>query len=255
MLYLNELLGETRVRVTGATPVIDDLEQVKHYENNNQNHSSEDNSKELLDSADKLASKIRHDIRSPLSAIKNAVYFIRKNPKMTEQMLDSIDKSVDKALLLLEELKPLTRDIAPNLVPVCFSRLLDDTLSEVQLPPNIIVNKEVEEVNVFVDPDMMIRVLDNLISNSIQAMPDGGTLSFNVCQSQDCLIIRITDTGKGIPSESQDKIFKPFYTTKLGNVGLGLSFVKRAVEAHNGTIQITSTLDVGTDMLIKIPVN
>ena len=255
MLYLNELLGETRASVTRAAPAIDDQEQAQHYDINEKNHSSEDNSKELLDSADKLTSKIRHDIRSPLSAIKNAVYFIRKNPKMTEQMLDSIDKSVEKALTLLEELKPLTRDIAPNMMPVSITRLLDDTLSEVQLPPNIIVNKEIKEVTVKVDPDMMRRVFDNLILNSIQAMPDGGTLSFNVCQSQDCLKVRITDTGIGIPPESHDKIFKPFYTTKLGNVGLGLSFVKRAVEAHNGTIQINSTPDAGTDMLIKIPVN
>jgi len=246
------LLGETRASVTSAAPAIDDLERVQNYDNI---HSSGDNSKELLDSADKLTSKIRHDIRSPLSAIKNAVYFIRKNPKMTEQMLESIDKSVDKALILLEELKPLTQDIAPNIEPVSFNKLLDDTLSQVQLPTNIFVNKEIEEVTVKVDPDMMRRVLDNLILNSIQAMPDGGTLSFNICQSQDSLNVRITDTGIGIPPESYDKIFKPFFTTKLGNVGLGLSFVKRAVEAHNGTIQINSTLDVGTDMLIKIPVN
>jgi len=238
--------------VTSAAPAIDDLKRVQNYDNN---HSSGDNSKELLDSADKLASKIRHDIRSPLSAIKNAVYFIRKNPKMTEQMLDSIDKSVDKALILLEELKPLTRDIAPKIEPVSFNKLLDDTLSQVQLPPNINVNKEIEEVTVLVDPDMMRRVFDNLILNSIQAMPDGGTLSFNICQSQDSLNVRITDTGIGIPPESYDKIFKPFFTTKLGNVGLGLSFVKRAVEAHNGTIQINSTPDTGTDILIKIPVN
>ena len=210
MLYLNELLVENRVSVTSVAPAIDDQEKVQHYDKNNQNHSSEDNSKELLDSADKLASKIRHDIRSPLSAIKNAVYFIRKNPKMTEQMLDSIDKSVDKALLLLEELKPLTRNIAPNMVPVNISSLFDDTLSDVQLPPDILVHMEIEEVNILVDPDLMRRVLNNLISNSIQAMPDGGTLSFNVCQHQDCLEVRITDTGKGIPLESQDRIYKPF---------------------------------------------
>ena len=122
--------------MTTTTPAINDLDQIH---NEGSTSHSEDNYKELLESADRLASKIRHDVRSPLSAIKNAVYFIRKNPQMTEQMLDSIDKNVDKALTMLEELKPLTRNIPPKRVPVSITKLIDDALSEVQLPSNIVV--------------------------------------------------------------------------------------------------------------------
>ena len=99
------------------------------------------------------------------------------------------------------------------------------------------------------------RLLINLITNAIQAMPDGGTLTIKATHENGMALISVGDTGLGIPEEVRDVIFKPLFTTKSKGQGFGLPVCKRLVEAHNGgSISFESEVGKGSKFTVKVPI-
>ena len=108
------------------------------------------------------------------------------------------------------------------------------------------------------DRDLLYRAIVNLLSNALQAMPDGGTLSldtvlFNGKKGPPQLELRIADTGPGIPPEALKKIFNPFFTTREKGTGLGLAIVQTIIDTHNGEIEVISGEGEGTTIVIRLP--
>jgi signal transduction histidine kinase len=105
------------------------------------------------------------------------------------------------------------------------------------------------------DPDQLKQVCINLILNSVQAMPAGGTLSLFTEKDEDQIKVEIQDTGCGISAENMNKIFTPFFTTKkeVKGVGLGLAVSYGIVERHRGTITVKSKEGEGTTFSFLIP--
>jgi two-component system, cell cycle sensor histidine kinase and response regulator CckA len=98
------------------------------------------------------------------------------------------------------------------------------------------------------------EVLVNLILNAIEAMPEGGEVSVETAREGSQAVLRVTDTGVGIPEEVRSRVFTPFFTTKpAGNTGLGLSSAKDLVTSHGGTIAVASELGRGTTFTIVLP--
>ncbi len=122
-------------------------------------------------------------------------------------------------------------------------------------PPSISISLKLGEgLNpVTLDPMRFRRVLDNLLRNSIEAMPNGGSLTISAESIGEEAVIRISDTGEGIPEEASKSLFNPFSTTKPGGLGLGLAYCKRAVEPHGGRIEVESKVGEGTTFTITIP--
>jgi signal transduction histidine kinase len=108
------------------------------------------------------------------------------------------------------------------------------------------------------DPRTLERVIVNLISNALEAMTEGGTLSINISRvmdvHDDAIELKVADTGPGIPPDKIDRIFDPFFTTKKDGTGLGLAISRRIMTAHRGTIQVESFPDAGTVFTIHLPV-
>jgi signal transduction histidine kinase len=109
------------------------------------------------------------------------------------------------------------------------------------------------------DKEQVLEAIENLISNAIDAMPDGGTLTVvtdtEVLRGSQYALVKIKDTGKGIPEEDLSKIFEPFFTTKLllKGTGLGLSIAKKIVEDHGGFITIDSMIGTGSTFSLYFP--
>ena len=104
-----------------------------------------------------------------------------------------------------------------------------------------------------VDVTKMTRVFVNLIRNAVDAMPQGGDLTLASQETDGNVQITLTDTGTGIPNDAMERIWTPIYTTKAKGMGLGLSIVKRLVEAHNGTITVKSKIGEGSAFTVRLP--
>ena len=106
------------------------------------------------------------------------------------------------------------------------------------------------------EPGKLEQVFINVLSNAAEAMPGGGRISIVSCQQNGAVLVRISDTGSGIPEEQLSRVFDPFFTTKeIGTgTGLGLSLCYGIIKQHDGTIEISSTPEKGTTVTIQIPI-
>ena len=109
------------------------------------------------------------------------------------------------------------------------------------------------ESPVLADRVQIQQVLVNLITNAVQAMPNGGEIAIKVYNEGDKTVFKVRDTGVGIPDEFKPKLFMPLSTTKSMGTGMGLAVVKRLVNAQGGTISVDSEMGRGTTFLILLP--
>ncbi len=210
---------------------------------------------ERLAASGALASEIAHDLRSPLQSIRNAAYMIKRDPKRIEVGLEIIEKSVLRSLDMLEEMRSSTRKTEPHLARTNLNQLIRDALDELPRPDHITVQLEMDTVeNAWIDSSQIRRVLDNVLLNAVEAMPDGGVISVTKHSVEGKFIIQVSDTGIGIPEEVLPNLFeRKFYTTKPHGLGLGLSYCKRTLKSHGGNIMVDSILGKGAIFTIEIP--
>ena len=124
-----------------------------------------------------------------------------------------------------------------------------------KIPKNIKVSCNVEKTakTIMVDGALLKRILGNLVTNAVQAMPNGGELTMRARQEAGNNVITVQDTGIGIPDKVKPKLFTPFFTTKSKGQGLGLAVVKRMTEALNGTVTFESKEGDGTTFIVRFP--
>jgi len=103
------------------------------------------------------------------------------------------------------------------------------------------------------DADMLKQAILNLVTNALEAMRDGGTLTFALARRDDSVILELSDTGPGIPPEVRDKVFQLYFTTKERGSGIGLAMAYRAVQLHNGTVDFVSEKGDGTTFKLQFP--
>jgi len=118
------------------------------------------------------------------------------------------------------------------------------------------MKKEIPQrpLQVSIDPDQMRQAFTNLGVNALEAMSHGGVLKVTVLENgQGKVLVRFSDTGKGIPKEVQAKVFDPFFTTKEGGTGLGLSIAHRIITQHGGDIYVEGGEEKGSIFTITLP--
>jgi PAS domain S-box-containing protein len=214
---------------------------------------------ERLAAIGELAGMVGHDLRNPLSGIKNSAYFMKKkgtdiSEAQTKEMLEIIDRCVDYSNKIVNDLLDYSRDIRLELQEFSPRQVMLESLTMVQVPKNIkIVNNLSPEQILMADPDKMKRVFINLIKNAVESMPDGGKLMIDGKLKGD-FEISIADTGTGISDEVLPKLFSPLFTTKAKGMGFGLAICKRIVEAHGGTITVKTAKNQGTTFTITLPI-
>ncbi len=208
-----------------------------------------------------LAAGVAHEVRNPLSSIKGyATYFGSlfaegsDNRKAAEVMTSEVDRLNRVISELLEMARPA--DIKRKKTGI--GMLLESSLRLVKQEAEgagvkIIIEEAPDIGSVCIDPDRLTQALINLYVNAIQAMPGGGELKVSACMREDNLLLRVGDTGAGLPEGGLSQIFNPYFTTKKTGTGLGLAIVQKIVEAHDGTIEVESTGPGGTIFLLTIP--
>jgi signal transduction histidine kinase/FixJ family two-component response regulator len=220
----------------------------------------EEKTKELVEAermlgASKITTRVLHDLKTPLQTIKNSVYILGKSSERKEKMLGIMERSIDEAVGLLDELSRTIFDTPLEVVDTDIRSLIQSVLDDSPTQENVEYETKVDGSLTFarLDVNKMRQVLDCLVKNATEAMQVGGRLTISADRFKDDLRIVISDTGAGIPEGEMHNIFKPFYTTKPMRTGLGLAFCKRVVKAHGGRINVESRAGEGTHMTIIVP--
>lgn len=231
----------------------------------------EERTKQLKD-AERLAAigatagMVGHDIRNPLQAITGDVYLAKielasisesEEKNNTLESLTEIEKNVDYINKIVADLQDFARPLNPRLEEANLKLIIDELLSKNELPENVKVSVKVETAaeKVLADSSYINRIMYNLVTNAVQAMPKGGKLTIKAHKDKKTndAVITVEDTGVGITEEAKTKLFTPMFTTKSKGQGFGLAVVKRMTEALGGTVTFESQEGKGTTFIVRLP--
>lgn len=211
-----------------------------------------------------LAGGVGHELRNPLGVISNAVYYLKMiNPDSDEKVkkyLGMIETETRNAEKIISDLLEFARTKSVEREMTDVRDVINRSLARRPTPMNIKINMKIPEPlpMVLVDPRHIEQILENLVVNAYQAMPEGGELKISVevvqKDKQPYVSVHVKDSGMGISSENMAKIFEPLFTTKPKGIGLGLAVCRKLAEINEGSILVTSEYGKGADFILNLPV-
>jgi PAS domain S-box-containing protein len=220
---------------------------------------------ERLASIGRVSSILAHEIRNPLSSIKTNIQVLSRKlnlegfDKKRLEIAHAEIKRLERVLQdMLDFARPMTMKKSAHSIDDIIDKCLALLESSFKSGRISIARKKLRtRKKVLVDGEKMEEALLNILLNSADAMSKGGTIRIATGSARHdgrkAVRIEIQDTGAGIPLDEVDKIFDPFFSTKTGGVGLGLTNVKRIIEAHEGIIEVHSSVNEGTLFAITVP--
>ena len=238
---------------------------------NQMEHLANERAEKLKD-AERLAAigatagMVGHDIRNPLQAIIGELYLAKDNlislpegdcKESLHETIATIEEQVDYINKIVTDLQDFAKPLIPCMEETNLQNIIQSTLPMMHISETVDVElalqKELPNFNS--DTAYIKRVITNLISNAVQAMPKGGKLTIRTYRENNSAILVVEDTGVGIPESARAKLFQPLFTTKSKGQGFGLAVCKRLVEAMGGTITFESEESKGTKFTVKLPMN
>jgi len=212
---------------------------------------------ERLSSIGQLASRLAHDLRNPLSIIKNSlailnVKFDRIMDEKTSLQMARVGNAVDRMTHQIEDVLDYVNVSELKLESTSLASVIESASLGVEIPHHIKVILPKNNVTVSCDPYKLESAFCNIITNSIQAIKGDGEIRIKIKDSDDDVFVEFVDSGPGIPDNIVDKIFEPLFTTKQVGTGLGLAGCKSIIEKHGGTISVSNH---PTTFIISLPRN
>ena len=215
---------------------------------------------EKLAALGQFSASVAHELKNPLGVIDSSVYFLKKKLKgsdeKTAEHLDRIKSKVKSSTEVIESLLNLTQMKQPRLENFNLKALVPEVLSSVDTPAGIKATQSFPEgdVSIYADHRLLGLAFKNILKNSIEAMGGKGSISVKIrVAPADSVEISFSDTGPGIDIEDIDKIFQPFFSTKAGGIGFGLSITRMVIDRHKGTIEARSEKGKGVIFIIRLP--
>jgi signal transduction histidine kinase len=213
-------------------------------------------------SLDELAATFAHEIRNPIAAARSLVQQMGEDPRSGE--------NVEYAKVALDELARVERSVSHLLKyakeeayqfdTVNLAGVLDQALTQMRGKLEAsrveVIRSYLSGPSVRADADKLRQVFANMIDNAIDAMAantGARRLELIIAGAPGQAVVTVRDNGCGIPADKQGKIFNPFFTTKSEGTGLGLGVAKKVIEAHHGRIEVQSTVGVGTQFVLSLP--
>lgn len=215
--------------------------------------------KEKLAVLGQVAGSVGHELRNPLGVMNNAVYFLQAvlpdADERVKEYLNIIKSEIASSERIVSDLLDSVRTKAPRPEAVGVAELIGQTLLKCDIPPTVSVKLDVPEMlpPLWGDAMQIHQVLRNLISNGVEAMPEGGTLEIRAEETAKNIAISVRDSGTGMTKEQLGKLFQPLYTTKARGIGLGLVVVKNLTQANGGTVEVRSEAGKGSLFLVTLP--
>jgi signal transduction histidine kinase len=215
-----------------------------------------------------LARRLAHELKNPLFPLQITVEnLLRARENMPEQFDEVFHESTGTLLAEIANLKTIigrfsdfSKMPAPQIQAVDLNEMVRSVTQLFQgqfnrEPGKIHTALQLGDVPpVSADPVLLRRVIENLVLNAIDAMPQGGTLTFRTAMNDKFAVFELSDTGAGLTPEECDRLFTPYYTTKQHGTGLGLAIVQSVVSDHHGRISVSSRKNEGTTFHVELPV-
>jgi PAS domain S-box-containing protein len=221
---------------------------------------------ERLATIGRMSALVAHEIRNPLSSIglnaelleEEIAEHIDTATTEPKDLLKSISREVERLTEVTEEYLKFAKLPKPQLIPEKLDVILHDLLhfvesefrgAKIELHDNL----DIAGTVVRADEGQLRQAFLNLLRNSMESMPEGGTLTIASQRTNGAVQVQIADTGQGIESACLDRIFDPFFSTRESGTGLGLSLTQQIVSEHGGTISCQSEPGQGTSFVVELP--
>jgi len=216
-----------------------------------------------------LARRLAHELKNPLFPLQITVENLLQARAREPAQFDEVFRESTSTLLaelanlrtIVGRFSDFAKMPAPDFQTVDVNEAVRRAVKLFEARPNaslesaVSIQMDLEDKvqPIRADPDLLHRVLQNLILNAFDAMPSGGTLTLRTRAAADGVSLEVCDTGKGLTQEECERLFTPYYTTKQYGTGLGLAIVQSVVSDHGGRISVESQPDQGTTFLIDLP--
>jgi signal transduction histidine kinase len=226
---------------------------------------------EKLASVGKMAAVISHEIRNPLAAIKNSAGIFKRHALLSpedRELLSIIGKEINRLDGFITDFLEFAKPHPLQMAMTDLNGVIEETAAllahydATDGPIHIVRSLDPLMPELLADRNALKQVLWNVLINAVQAMREGGTLTISTARrphlpdgSPGEAVVAVSDTGKGMTSETIKKAFQPFFSTKTRGTGLGLSIVERIIRQHGGHVSVESTLDRGTTVSITLPLH
>jgi signal transduction histidine kinase len=206
-------------------------------------------------------SGVPHELKNPLNAMTIHLELL-KQKLAGDPAASHVDVIRQEVRRLDERVQALMRFVKPEEVsfaPVAVAPLLANVVAALRPEAeraNVVIQAGCSDPALVVEGDaaLLRDAFLNLVQNAIQAMPTGGRLSLACAAVADRRVrVRVEDTGVGIPPENLERIFELYFTTKAQGTGMGLALVFRTIQIHDGTIDVESTVGIGTAFIVVLP--
>ena len=243
--------------------LIEDVDQAQSELSRSQEHLLQSGKWAMLG---KLAAGVAHSIRNPLTSVKMRLFSMertlelsppqREDFEVISEEIRHIDTIVRNFLEFSRPPKLKMQKVSPSDVVDMALQLLRHRLESYGVAVQLVRERRLPEI--WADPEQLKEVLANLMVNACEAMVGGGFITIKEEEKLEeplghVVVIRVSDTGPGIPQPIQDKVFQPFYSTKEEGTGLGLSIATRIIEDHGGRLDLQSQEDAGATFSITLP--
>jgi len=214
-----------------------------------------------------LARRLAHELKNPLFPLQITVENLLRARENTPEQFDEVFHESTATLLaeianlktIIGRFSDFSKMPAPQIQAVDLNEMVRAVtqLFQGQLnrePGRISPVLDLSDVPpVSGDPVLLRRVVENLVLNAVDAMPQGGTLTFRTAMNEKFAVLELSDTGAGLTPEECDRLFTPYYTTKQHGTGLGLAIVQSVVSDHHGSISVSSRKNQGTTFHVELP--
>jgi len=219
---------------------------------------------ERLSALGRLSAGIAHEVNNPIGIMTSRIELILMDadatglPSETVEDLRVVHRNAIRVATIAKNLLSFARETPRERTPVD----IDDVVRNVLLLASIEFRRQNVRLlldlksgsKVLAQPNALEQVVLNLVTNAVEAMPDGGEVRIRTSRTDDRVQLVVADTGRGIPAEDLAHIFDPFFTTKPSGTGLGLSVSYGIVQDHKGTIEVQSEAGKGTTFVLTFPV-
>jgi signal transduction histidine kinase len=214
---------------------------------------------ERLATIGRFASQIAHEIRNPLSSITLNVELLEDEVGAggdeARALIRSVLKELDRLNDIVSEYLQFSRFPKPHLQRGHADNAIQELVDNFKAPSNIKIETQLMATSpeIWLDERLLRQVLENLVRNGVEAIDGPGVIRIESDVVDRFFVIRVKDTGRGVPPEIQARLFEPFFTTKAHGTGLGLATSQQIIFEHNGHLVVDSQAGKGSTFSILLP--